>query len=94
MGNSDTENRVECGGGCHHCSQPLPDATEGPRGWRLVLPTIGVFLVPLILAMAGAVMAGRNRTSEFFGATAGLLIGLIAAAGISHWVRCRGKEAS
>ena len=67
-----------CGGQCSHCSlgREVPGA---PRGWRLVLPAMATFLLPLALAVAGVLAAGSDGARQTAGAFAGLLVGVAAA---------------
>ena len=49
-------------------------------GWSFVFSSIGVFLVPLVLALTGAVLAGGSETRRFLFGAAGLLVGMLASA--------------
>jgi Na+/melibiose symporter-like transporter len=54
--------------------------SAGLVGWPFVLSSIGVFLVPLVLGLTCAVLAGGSDTRRFLYGTAGLLVGMLASA--------------
>lgn len=67
---------------CSGC--PLGDCPasqdESPlSGWRLVLASMGPFLGPPVLAIAGAAWFGGSQGAQLLGALAGLGIGIAAA---------------
>ena len=53
-------------------------------GWRLGLASIGLFLVPMALAIAGAALLGGSGSAQFIGAIAGLILG-VAASTVAVW---------
>ena len=66
---------------CSCCSvQDCP--ADGSRddlplcGWRLGLFSMGMFLVPGVLAIVGAMCYAESRVAQFLGAIAGLVIGM------------------
>ncbi len=85
----DDSSRPECEN-CSGCSvgdsPPTPDAADEPglAGWRLVSTSIGMFLVPIALAIIGAICGGGNPGSQLLGALVGLTIGIVAAVGIAR----------
>ena len=75
-----------CGGGAH--GRPADtDSAGGPAGWRLVGWSAAVFLLPLMTAVAGAGLAGPDRTRQTLGALAGLAAGAGLASGALRWSR-------
>lgn len=73
---------VDCAG-CTTCGSSegcAPPAEDGPfRGWHLVLISAGLFLGPVGLAIAGAILAGDRPAAQLLGAVTGLLLGMGAA---------------
>ena len=69
-----------CGGGCANCSQMdrAPGIGEW-SGWPLAAGAAGVFVLPLVLALVGSLLAGESW--RWAGALVGLLIGIFGAAG-------------
>ena len=72
----------DCAADCDQCpSQEAGSQVDGPyRGGRLAAVAAAYFLGPLALAVAGAVLAGPEQITRFLGGTAGLALGLVAAA--------------
>ena len=83
--------------GCFVQCSRCPGADGGPRGGlrgrRLAVLSVGVFLVPLGLAIAAALAAGRSPVGELLAALAGLAGGLIAAAVLGRGLRRGGAAA-
>lgn len=84
-----------CGGACRGCEGGVPSsASPGneiePSGWALVGWSAWIFLFPLLTAVAGAWLAGENRTRQALGALAGLAVGAGLAAIVVRG--CRRKE--
>jgi len=81
----DRKDSSSCGGGCPKCGavDQCGQQPGGLTGWVLVASSACMFLLPLAAATAGAVLAGTERTHQFFGAfgglAAGLLVGVVAA---------------
>jgi len=46
---------------------------------RFALASAGTFLVPVILAVLGSLLAGESPVSRFLGGTIGLVVGLVGA---------------
>ncbi|MBN2474432.1 MAG: hypothetical protein JXB62_07475 [Pirellulales bacterium] len=69
------------GGGCavHDEAAAVP-----PSGWRLGLVFTGLFLVPVVLAIAGAVAMRDSAAGQLVGGLAGLGLGLVGAMGASR----------
>ena len=77
---------------CEKCpveNCPTGGATpaDAPRGWRLVLTSIGFFLAPLLLALLGSACLAETGTGQFVGGVAGLALGLAGAAVVSRLLR-------
>ena len=53
------------------------------HGWRFVLASAGLFLVPVLLAIAGAACFAENRHGQFVGAVIGLGLGLVIPAAVT-----------
>ncbi|NCC52313.1 MAG: hypothetical protein EOM20_14000 [Spartobacteria bacterium] len=87
------ESKSGCGGQCAHCA--LGDAIGQDetisKGWRLVLPAVGVFLVPLALALTGAVLFRGSPGRQTVGAFGGLMVGLLIA-GITGFLMRKGGQ--
>ena len=70
-------------GGCACCGSCHTDATTdaaGARGWRLGAGAAGMFLLPLALAVVGAmVCTGYERWLQWLACLGGLATGLVAS---------------
>ncbi len=53
---------------------------NGLSGWSFVLSSIGVFLVPLVLGVTAAALAGGSDVHRFLSGAAGLVCGMIISA--------------
>ena len=73
---------------CGWCRKALgvgPDRGS-PKGTKLVLAALGVFLVPLLLALFGAVaFAAWGTGGSVVGGVGGFALGLLAAIGLRRW---------
>ena len=80
----DFTDRPSCVGcaGCDLRTGTTPDCQDPTalRGWRLVLASSGLFLLPLLLAAAGAAFAGKSEGAQALGGIIGLGLGLTVAA--------------
>ena len=75
-----------CGGGCAKCSQMDRKPGLGElSGWSLAGGATAAFVLPLVLAVAGAILAPDAWAPA--GAVAGLLIGILGAGGVVAAVR-------
>ncbi|MDY6913423.1 MAG: hypothetical protein SVT52_03055 [Planctomycetota bacterium] len=84
----DARDNGECPDRCTGCAssdaRPTgPEAGEPLSGWRLGLLAALVFLWPLALAVAGALLGEHSGLGEAAGGLAGLAIGLASAAVIA-----------
>ncbi len=63
-------------------------AGEAPllEGWPLAGAAAGVFLMPLLMAMAGAVIVGDSAVGQLAGGAAGLALGMLLARSITRLV--------
>lgn len=61
-------------------------------GWRLALCSMGMFLGPVVLAIAGAAAFGESAAARFAGAVVGLCTGLIASALVGRLVSRSQRE--
>jgi hypothetical protein len=80
---------VTCAGPCVRCTTDpatCADSGEGLRGWRLVLGAVVTFLVPLVMAFAGSLIAGESGALQTAGAAVGLVFGIALAAVISRTI--------
>ena len=71
-----------CSGQCERCEIAGPGehpVDEGYAGWRMVLLSTAVFLVPILAAVAGALIMRGRANAEVGGAAAGFLAGVLAA---------------
>jgi len=83
-----------CSSGCSKCSdleqcERHPDALSG---WPLVGSTMCVFLLPLITATAGAIIAGPKEMHQFAGAFGGLAAGLVVGVIMARFIGRSAKE--
>jgi hypothetical protein len=88
----------------HGSTCPLVDpAGNGPlRGGRFALASLGLFLVPLLLATIGAIVGmgtgemgtggTDNPNGQFLGASGGLLIGMVGSIVVTRVLRARSHE--
>lgn len=70
--------------GCSRCPTergPAELERDGPSlsGWRLGLASMGLFLGPIVLAIAGAMCFGSGHGARFLGAIVGLGVGMVVA---------------
>jgi len=67
----------------------LCEAPSGPFRQNAPVPffpAVGIFLVPVLLAIAGAVVAGRNQTAQLIGALVGLGLGMVVSIFVARWI--------
>ena len=78
-----------CSGHCERCPAGSEEERTEPRmsGWRFALSAFVVFLIPLALAITGAVLWRDNQTAQLAGALAGFAVGVLAAKGITRLIR-------
>ena len=60
-------------------------------GWRLGLASIGLFLAPIALAIAGAALFERSGGAQLIGAIAGLILGAAASTVVAWFVHSRNR---
>lgn len=73
-----------CAAQCTGCggAETRPAEAGGLTGWRLTAVAAGVFLVPLLLAVAGAIVLPRfwpGPAAQIVGGAGGLLVGVVLA---------------
>ena len=68
------------------CSTSQVILEDALQGWRLGLAALVVFVVPCLLAIAGAFYGGRLQLGQLAGASVGLVIGLIAVGAMTRLV--------
>ena len=93
MKTANAQDKRSCPAGCPGC----PGDTgwpQGPSGWRLTLPAMGIFLAPLALAVIGAAVAGPAEAGRALGAGLGLLAGLGGAIAGGRLLGRKGRAAS
>ena len=73
-------------GPCRRCWADLGEA-DGPSGWRLVLASVGLFLGPVVLAIAGVLLAGAEAEARTAGAVGGLVLGMAISVVIGRLIR-------
>jgi len=59
----------------------------GLSGWRFALASLGLFLSPVVLAIAGAAYCGPRGEAQFFGAVLGLSAGMAGSLAVAAWAR-------
>jgi len=77
---------------CPHCAgdaRPASDEDNGAaaEGGPLVWWAIAVFLLPLLLALLGALVAGSAGGAQLIGAACGLGLGLLGSILLARWTR-------
>ena len=83
-----THYRAEpCKAGCGRCATGADP--DGPAGRRLAGPAAGMFLLPLALAVAGAMLARPRGAAQLLWALAGLAVGTGGAAVVARVLRTR-----
>jgi hypothetical protein len=60
--------------------------SQALRGPRFVLASMACFLIPLLLALGGAVRFRSSETAQLCGALVGLSLGMLAWRGISSFL--------
>ncbi len=74
-------------------SHDMPDQVGGGlTGWKLAAAAVGMFLLPLLAAIAGAVLAGEGNNQKFLGAVIGLAVGVFVAVLVTKVIRKKDKE--
>lgn len=74
-------------GGCRLVDRCAGDRLEarGPfRGVSLVVASLLYFLLPAVLALVGAAIAGHDAVGQLLGGATGLLLGMIFATAVAH----------
>ena len=79
------------GGGCSCHGDLVRLDTDAPnvpvpRGAWLAWSAVGLFLLPLLLALLGAVVVDYGGGSELLGALAGLGIGMAGSILVARWI--------
>ena len=82
---------------CAHCmlEDCLLDRTQEYvrlRGRRLGIAAVGMFLVPVLLAIIGAMSFGGSHPAQLLGGLGGLALGMLAARTIARRLAPGGKE--
>lgn len=70
------------------CLSPPGEEAGTPEGCRLVFGAIGLFLMPLVLAIVGAKWLGTTGVMQFLGGLAGLAVGMTASVVAGRIGRC------
>ncbi len=81
-----------CSGQCERCDiagPPGHPVDDRFAGWRVVVLSVLVFLLPLVTAAAGAVLMRGSANAELGGMLAGLAVGIAAAMVLARLVRPR-----
>ena len=84
---------MQCQAGCSHCSASEASPVTGEDifiGWRLGVAAMWVFLLPLALAVAGAVISRHywpGASQMLALALAGLVLGVLIASIASRFIR-------
>lgn len=70
-----------------------PTASDGPlRGVPFALASLGLFIVPALLAMVGAILGASDQNGQFLGATSGLLVGMLVCVVVARVLRAEAPE--
>lgn len=94
MSDSTKKGGTGCSSGCSKCSS-LEQCGQHPgalSGWPLVGSTLCVFLLPLVMATAGAILAGPEEMHQFAGAFGGLAAGLVVGVILARFIGRSTKE--
>ncbi len=68
-------------------------ANHGPlQGPRFALASLGLFLVPALLAMIGASLGGSDQDGQILGAASGLFVGILGAMVVARVFRSESLE--
>ena len=89
-----------CRTGCAHCrlAEVLAEGSAGQgrlQGWAMVGVSAGAFLIPLALAIGGAVLAPlvwAHSVSQLLGGIAGLILGMTGSAVLITGIRGGGHR--
>jgi hypothetical protein len=85
-----------CCSGCSGCAAAESAAGPGREvplvGGRFVAASVGFFLGPLVLAVAGAFCSGRDGGRQLLGAIAGLAAGMAVSVVVARLLVPSGKE--
>jgi hypothetical protein len=95
--NETRDKSPRCGADCAGCpgGEEAPPAEGLPyKGWQVVLGSLGIFLGPLALAIAGSLLLGGSRGGQLAGALAGLGAGMGLAWLVGIHLRRPTKEGS
>ena len=82
MNSSRQEMNKICSSSCDQCPAHTDLAgtdRNAVAGWRMVVASGLVFLLPLLLAIAGAALAGSDEKRQLVGALCGFLMGVLWA---------------
>lgn len=84
---SGTNLSFHCSVGCSECpSSKACDESSTPAlaGRSMVLAAISTFLLPLVLALSGAILGSPDPSAQLGGGVAGLGLGVIVARFLAH----------
>jgi len=93
--NSDKTSRPP---GCESCSKcdhshEMPcNVSGGLSGWALATAAFFVFVLPVGLAILGAILLRRDTNSQVLGALAGFVVGVLLAAIVARLLRRRIRD--
>ena len=69
------------------CPAKREPASGELSGWGFALASLGLFLSPVVLAIAGAAYCGPRGEAQFFGAVLGLAVGMAASLAVAARAR-------
>ena len=68
-------------------------ASNGPlQGARLALASLGLFLVPVLLAMIGASLGASDQNGQILGAPGGLFVGMLGVMVVARMLHSESLE--
>ena len=82
---TNNRSKMSCNKGCLHCLS-VATADGVVTGWPMALAAAGIFLGPIVSAIAAAGVFRGSDTGQFFGALCGLCCGVMVAALITRTV--------
>ncbi|MBN1851386.1 MAG: hypothetical protein JW829_01630 [Pirellulales bacterium] len=69
------------------CSGHIPVENNSLQGCRFVSASLGLFLTPIVLAIAGSLLGGNEPGTQFVGGIVGFLLGMGGAVAVGRWRR-------
>ena len=100
MNRSERDKPISCSEQCSKCGEDQQTEAGNLHGWRLVLPAVTVFLLPLAFAVGGMIVArslpfaSQSEVARAGVAVISLIVGIVIAIVVMRQIRPIGKENS